>query len=156
MAALVAGVLLALFSPAAATPARSCRGLTDNILCMPLPRSWHRSVGFGHAGGPAAWMLAGNFRFARDAAKHEGTPAVLPHRVLITIGDFPVFKRWSHWPRVRRLHLPGGPVSKRSVYWHVRFGGRALWLSVHFGSRPDPSMRQLVDKRLASVYRRST
>ena len=142
MAALFASIVLA-----------SCPGLTDNILCLPLPRDWHRSVGFGHAGGPAAWMLAGNFPFPKDAAKQEGTPTVPPHRVLISIGDFPVFKRWSHWQRVRRLRLPGPALSKRSVYWHVRFQGRALFLSVHFGSRPDPSMRQLVNRRLASAYR---
>jgi hypothetical protein len=57
--ALLAALMLALGS-------RNCVGLTDNILCMPLPRGWSHSVAFGHTPtGAAAWMHAGNFRFRK-------------------------------------------------------------------------------------------
>jgi len=140
----------------AAGQERSCRGVTDNILCMPLPRGWHRSLGFGVASGkPAAWLLAGNFRFPEDAAKHEGYPHVPRHRVLIWIGDFPVLGPCVHWRRVRRLHLPRGTDEKRLVKWHVRFAGRALFLGVRFGSRPDARALRLVNIRLGAVRRMS-
>jgi hypothetical protein len=153
--ALLAITAFALSTTAAAQSAKrqSCRGLTDNILCMPLPDGWHKSVGFGHAGGPAAWMLAGDFRFQEDAAKHEGWPPVPPHRLLIGVGDFPVFSQWKHWRHVGRLSLPGRMAAKRLVTWHVRFEGRALFLGVRFGSRPDARARRLADERLASVRR---
>ena len=132
-------------SPAVGSP-------TTSSAC-PCRMAGHKSVGFGHAGGPAAWMLAGDFRFQEDAAKHEGWPPVPPHRLLIGIGDFPVFSQWKHWRHVGRLSLPGRMAAKRLVTWHVRFEGRALFLGVHFGSRPDARARRLADERLASVRR---
>lgn len=139
--ALLAAFMLA-FSP------RVCAGLTDNILCMPLPRGWSHRVGFGYARGPAAWMTAGNFRFKRFGAHDEGIPPVPPHGVLITIGDFPrIYNGWQ-WRRVDRLRLP-----KHKLAWRVIFRGRQLFLSVHFGSKPDARMRLLVNQRLAKVRR---
>jgi hypothetical protein len=153
---IIVALALGLGIPARGQPAaeqRRCPGLTDNILCMPLPGGWHGSVGFGFAAGPAAWMLAGNFRFPRDAAKREGWPSVPPQRVLIGIGDFPIRGRRAHWPHARRLRLPADLTAGHLVAWHVRFAGRALFLSVRFGSRPDDYTRRLVDARLASVRR---
>src|SRR6266511_1834082 len=146
MAALVAAVVLAV---------PSCHGLTDGILCMPLPSGWHSAVGPGHTPrGPAAWMLAGNFRFPKDAAKHEASPIVPPQRVLITIGDFPILdKKWERWGRVERVRLPRRSTTKRLVSWHVRFAHCALFLSVRFGSKPDATARRLVNRRLESVRR---
>jgi hypothetical protein len=130
---------------------RHCAGLTDNVLCMPLPPGWSHSVGFGHApGGPAAWMHAGNFHFSRFSARNEGIPRVPGHRVLIVIGDFPrIYNRW-HWRRVNRLRLP-----RDKLAWRVLFHGRSLFLSVHFGSKPDARMRALVNARLRAVRRLS-
>jgi hypothetical protein len=146
--ALLAALMLALGS-------RNCVGLTDNILCMPLPRGWSHSVAFGHTpAGSAAWMHAGNFRFSRSAARNEGFPGVPARRVLITIGDFPVFGNWGRkWPRVDRILLPARSVKERAFAWHVRFAGRALYLSVHFGLHPNTRTRALVNRRLATLGR---
>jgi hypothetical protein len=156
-AVLVTATGLAFAATAASTPgskqAPSCHGVTDNVLCMPLPRGWSHSVGFGVAGGrPAAWMFAGNYFFPRFSGEHEAGPSAPPARkALITIGDFPlgIWGRQWHWRRVDRLRLPD--TEGRKIAWRVRFAGRALFLSVHFGSKPDADMRRLVNARLRSV-----
>jgi hypothetical protein len=145
----VGAVVLASSQASAAPSPRKCQGLTDNILCMPLPRGWSESVGFGHTpAGPAAWMHAGNFHFDRFSARNEGFPRVPAHRVLITIGDFPpIFTNWR-WRHSDRLRLP-----RHKLAWRVIFHGRALFVSVHFGSKPNARTRALVNRRLASVRR---
>lgn len=153
---------MAAFVAALALVTPSCHGLTDNILCMPLPPRWHSSVEFDGM-VTAAWMQAGNFRFRKYA---KASPSVPPHKVLITIGDFPILGNWGKgWRRVQRLrlpnkrpspppHLPGKRSSpERLISWHVRFAHRALFLSAGFGSRPDAAARSLVNRRLASVRR---
>jgi hypothetical protein len=131
-----------------------CHGVDDGTLCIPLPRGWFGSVGFGIVERrSAAWLLAGNFPFSAEAATHEGTPAAPARKVLISVGDFPV-TRWSIHPRrVRRLSLPAMPASKRSIKWNVRFKGRLLFLSVHFGAQPTRETRALVQARLDSIRR---
>jgi hypothetical protein len=142
--AVIAALLLAV------APTR-CNGVTDGILCMRLPSGWSSVVSPGHVGGhPAAYLLAGNFRFHRRP-NQEARPDVPPHKVLIDIADFPLIGRWAHWRRVERLRLP--KTVKRTVSWHVRFAGRALFLSVSFGSKPDARRLALVNARLASVRR---
>jgi hypothetical protein len=137
-----------------AAQGKSCRGSTDGILCVPLPSGWYGSVGSGVADRrPAAWLLVGNFGFPSDAAKHEGRPSVPPHRVLISIGDFPILGRWAHWREAQRLRLPEGSATKREVLWHVRFARRAIFLDVQFGSRQDGRTRRSVNARLDSVRR---
>ena len=136
-------VLVLAFAP------RPCAGLTDNYLCMPLPRGWSHSVGFGVANGRcAAWMWAGNFRFRRFAPYNEGIPDVPRGRMLITIGDFPrIYNGWK-WRRVEHLGLP-----KMKLSWRVKFHDRSLFVSVHFGSKPDARTRRLANDRLRSVRR---
>jgi hypothetical protein len=129
---------------------RSC----GPVLCVPLARGWFSSVGWGVAAGrPAAWLLAGNFPFPADAAAHEGAPPVPPGKVLISIGDFPVLSAFHRWPRVARLRLPRPMTAKQVVSWHVRFSGRAVSLSIRFGSRPDAQTRGLANARLSAIYR---
>ena len=121
---------------------------------MPLPRGWNSSVGLGIVENRrAAWLLAGNFRFPKGAAKHEAEPSVPAHRVLISIGDFPILDQSTAWRRVRRLRLPEGIVTRRLVTWRVRFARRALVLRVRFGSQPDTRSRKLVNRRLATIHR---
>jgi hypothetical protein len=103
---------------------------------------------------PAAWVLFGNFWFPSDAAGHEGIPSVPPGKVLIVLGDWPVVRPYDHWRRVRRLGLPRHSTGKRVVSWHVRFAGRAVSLTVRFGSAPTRRMRDLANAKLMGVHRR--
>jgi hypothetical protein len=153
---LMAGALGATLT-ASARPAESrltFRGNCGPVLCIPPARGWFSSVGPGvSAGRPAAWVLSGNFRFPADAAEHEGGPSVPAAKVLISFGDFPPFGQSVHWPNVKRLRLPRRPVAHRMISWNVRFAGRAVLLSVHFGSRPDAAIRSLVNARLSAIHR---
>lgn len=156
VALLIAAVALGIAPATSAQPAdrRTCPGVSGPALCLPLPRGWFGSVGPGVvAGHPAAYLLAGNFRFSEGAATHEARPPVPPHKVLISIGDFPIVGRALHWQKVQQLRLPRRMVAKRAITWHVRFAGSAVSLSVQFGSKPDARSRTLVDARLASVRR---
>jgi len=75
----------------------------------------------------------------------RGTARVPRHKVLISIGDFPILGAWGRgWPRPGRLRLPRSSAPKRSIGWRVRFGGPALFLLVRFGSKPDRHTRRLV------------
>jgi hypothetical protein len=130
------------------------RGNCGPVLCIPTPQGWFSSVGPGVVDfHPAAWLLAGNFWFPGDAAGHEGTPSVPPGKVLISIGDFPVVSAFAQWHRVQRLRLPRHSGAKRVLSWHVRFAGRAVFLSVSFGSAPSPRMRRLANARLLAIHR---
>ena len=151
----VTAILLALTIPAgAAGNERTCHGVTDGRLCMPLPRGWHSSVGPGVVSGRwAAWTLAGNFSFPADSAKHEGLPDVPPGKVVISIGDFPLLGASRRWQRARRLKMPFLGSTRRESEWHRRFLGRALYLTVRFGSDPTPGLRRLVDRQLAGIRR---
>jgi hypothetical protein len=142
-------------------PARPAEGrlpLRSNCgpaLCVRLARGWFSSVGPGVAAGrPAAWLLAGNFRFPADAAAHEGAPSVPAGKVLISVGDFPIVSASVQWAPVARLRLPRSSVAKRVASWYVRFLGRAVIVRVRFGSRPDSRLRSLANARLSAVYRR--
>jgi hypothetical protein len=141
-----------------ARPAESRSTLTGNcgpVLCFSAARGWFGSVGPGVvAGRSAAWLLAGNFRIPADAAEQEGTPSVPPGKLLISFSDFPLVGRSARWPRAKRLGLPRRPVVRRVVAWHVRFAGRALSLSVRFGSTPDAALRSLANARLSAIHRR--
>jgi hypothetical protein len=131
-----------------------CRGITGATLCVPLPRGWFGSVGTGIAARrSAAWLLAGDFRFPSDAAAHEGLPSVPAHRVIISVGDFPLSLSLRHLPRVKRLQLPPAKKPSRLVTWRVRFSGRDVRLTVRYGSRPTASERALVNRRLAAIRR---
>jgi hypothetical protein len=99
-------------------------------------------------------MLAGNFRFASNyAGTHEGIPAVPRGKVLIALGDMIPVGRARHWPPVQRLDLSQRPIIKRAVSWHIRFAGRAVSVTVTFGSKPDAHTIGLVGAVLASVSR---
>jgi hypothetical protein len=152
--ALLAIPLALTISPGAIRTERTCHGVTDGWLCMPLPRGWHSSVGPGVASGRwAAWILAGNFAFPPDRAKREGLPSVPPGKLVISIGDFPVLGSSRSWRRARRLELPARDRTSRELNWRVRFLGRALNLTVRFGSTPTPALRNLANQRLAAVRR---
>jgi hypothetical protein len=99
-------------------------------------------------------VLFGNFWFPADAAGHEAKPSVPPGKALIVLGDFPVLRPYTHWPHVRRLRLPRDAAAKRVVRWHVRFAGRAVFLTVRFGSAPTRQMRSLANAKLMAVYRK--
>jgi hypothetical protein len=131
------------------------RGNCGPALCFSVERGWYGSVGPGVVNArPAAWVLEGNFWFPADSAGHEGNPSVPQGRVLIALGDFPVVRRYNRWRRVGRLRLPQHATAKRVVSWHVRFAGRALFLTVRFGSAPTRNMRRLANAKLMAVYRR--
>jgi hypothetical protein len=166
--------LLVLSVPSAfASPPRV---VTDGTLQIPLADGWFGSVGpgFQRVRGythNVAWIVAGNFRFPRDAAQHEGGP-VPPRRKLVTaIGDFVLTSSSLRLPLVTRLHLPRHP-SKEPLFWivrrgekarpaargetflwHVRFKGRDLHLDVQFGSKPGRRMIRLANRVLGAVNR---
>src|SRR6266542_1723172 len=61
-----------------------------------------------------AWILAGNFRFPKNAARHENGAIPPLHKLLIAIGDFVVTSIPLQSPLVTRLHLPRHPSGVRS------------------------------------------
>ena len=130
------------------------RGHCGPALCIRAERGWFGSVGPGCC-PPAAWVLFGNFRLPADAAGHEGYPSVPPGKVLIAFGDFPVVGTKARWRRVTRLRLPAKhPTRTRLVSWHVRFAGRAVYVDVKFGSRPNARTWRLANANLATVHRK--
>jgi hypothetical protein len=132
------------------------RSVTDGVLRVPVPYGGTVSINPGfQESRPVAWILVGNFRFPADwGAKHrEGTPTVPSDGILITVGDFIPDAYSSDWRSVRRLHLPSSPTASQVVSWNVRFAGRALRLSVHFGSMPDQPRRALANALLAGIRR---
>lgn len=132
------------------------RSVTDGVLRVPVPYGGTGSINPGfQESRPVAWILVGNFRFPADwGAKHrEGTPTVPSDAILVTVGDFIPDAYSSDWPSVRRLHLRSSPRASQVVSWNVRFAGRALRLSVHFGSVPDQGRRALANALLAGIRR---
>jgi hypothetical protein len=132
------------------------RSITDGVLRVPVPHGGTGSINPGfQRGRPVAWILVGNFRFPADwGAKHpEGTPTLPSDGILVTVGDFIPNAYSSGWPSVRRLHLPSAPAASRAVSWNVRFAGRALRLSVQFGSVPNAGSRALANALLAGIRR---
>jgi hypothetical protein len=132
------------------------RSITDGVLRVPVPHGGTGSINPGfQRGRPVAWILVGNFRFPADwGAKHrEGTPTVPSDGILVTVGDLIPDAYSSGWPSVRRLHLPSAPATSRVVSWNVRFAGRALRLSVQFGSVPNAGSRALANALLARIRR---
>jgi hypothetical protein len=161
MARLIVLAMAALGVDAAANAAQpsvaACRGVDGAKLCIGLPPGWYGSVAFGYVGRQsAAWMLAGNFRIPGDAAQQQALPSVPEGRVLISVGDFPVDERSApgatRWTRVSRLRL-GPAVREKNVVRNVRFAGRAVRLTVRFGSAPTPRTRALVNERLLALRR---
>jgi hypothetical protein len=129
--------------------------VSDGILRVPLAKGWSGSVGHGtESGRPVAWILVGDFAFpATYAASHEGIPSVPRRKLLISIGDFIVTGPATHWRRTRTLRLPRDAARRRAVAWHVRFAGRAVLVSVHFGSRPTSAALARCNRALAGVRR---
>jgi len=139
---------------AGAAQSFASRGDCGPGLCLSTPPGWSNSVGLGVVNSrKAAWLLLGDFWFPPDAAGHEGGPSVPAGKILISIGDFPVVAAFAHWRHVRRLRLPQRSTTKRAVSWHVRFAGRAVFLSVNFGSTPSPRARRLASARLLAIHR---
>jgi hypothetical protein len=137
-------------------PHSTPRHVTDGVLRVPVPTGGTGSINRGFQGRhPVASILVGSFRFPGDwGAEHrEDTPTVPRDGFLIVIGDFVRAAYSSDWPSVRRLHLPSSRRTTRVVSWNVRFGGRALRLSVRFGSVPDEQRRALVNVVLAGIRR---
>jgi hypothetical protein len=132
------------------------RTITDGVLRVPVPRGGTGSVNPGfQENRRVAWILVGNFRFPADwGARHrEGTPTVPSDGILVVVGDFIPHAYSSGWPSVRRLHLPSAPAASRVVTWNVRFAGRALRLSVQFGSVPNAGSRALANALLVRIRR---
>jgi hypothetical protein len=71
--------------------------------------------------------------------------------VLITIGDFFPTSRSLHWLAVKQLRVPRNPLRQNGWWWRVRFRGRAVVLSVRFGSKPDAATVARADRVLAAV-----
>jgi hypothetical protein len=130
--------------------------ITDGVLRVPVPHGGTGSIipGF-QRGRRVAWILVGNFRFPADwGTKHrEGTPTVPSDGILVVVGDFIPDAYSSGWQSARRLHLPSSPTASRVVSWNVRFEGRALRLSVQFGSVPDERSHALANALLARIRR---
>jgi hypothetical protein len=130
------------------------RTVSGPALTLALPPGWDGSVGFGNDGGrPAAWILAASFSIPSAAARHEGLPSVPAGGVLVSIGDFPLDTpaqaRWPHVTRLRLRHVP----TRRRWSTHVRFAGRAVRLTIVFGSRPSARTVYAVNRLLASAHR---
>jgi hypothetical protein len=87
-----------------------------------------------------------------DSTQYRNPSALPDGKVLISISDFPVYSASVRWPRVARLRLPRSATAKRVVFRHVRFSGRAVRLSVHFGSKPDRQMRGSTNTALFAVH----
>jgi hypothetical protein len=139
--------------PSGGTSGIGPRSITDGVLRVPVPHGGTGSINPGfQRGRPVAWILVGNFRFPADwGTKHrEGTPTVPGDGILVTIGDFIPDGYSSGWPSVRRLHLPSVPAASRVVSWNVRFAGRAVRLSVQFGSVPNAGSRAFANAHLVS------
>jgi len=132
------------------------RSISDGVLRVPVPHGGTGSINSGfQQGRPVAWILVGNFRFPADwGAKHrEGTPTVPRDGILLVVGDFIPDAYSSDWPSVRRLRLPSSPTASHVVSWNVRFGGRALRLSVQFGSLANERGLRLANALLAGIRR---
>jgi hypothetical protein len=129
--------------------------LSDGNLRLQIPCAWSDSINPGFDGNkPAAWLMAGNFRFVGDwRSTHKGTPRVPKGGALIVIGDFPLASQTAagKWPGVRQLGLPSTRLAGRETSWQVRFRGRALLLTVAFGPQASGETVRLVDKALASA-----
>jgi len=170
---MLALLVLAVPSALASAP----RVVTDGTLQIPLADGWFGSVGPGFqvVRGKTynvAWISAGNFRFPRNAAQHEGGAIPPRHKLLIAIGDFVVTSSSLRSLLVTRLHLPRHPSSEPLFWivrpgekarpaprgerflWHVRFKGRDLHLDVKFGSKPGTRMIELANRVLGSVSRK--
>jgi hypothetical protein len=128
---------------------------SDGILRFRLPCGWTFSFGPGiERGENAAWVLLGNFPFPDDyAATHEGAPDVPKNALLVGIGDMSLraHPEALDWPSVQRLRLPTPRIEGRSFLWRVRFAGRALTITVRFGSEPTTEAVRLVNAVLASA-----
>jgi hypothetical protein len=145
-------IAIALAAIGSNTSSARDRFVSDDILRLPVPPGWVGSVGPGMQGSHhVAWILAGDFVLPNDAASHEGTPAVPVHRMLISIGDFFPQGQSLHWPHVSVLREPRSLLLRNGVWWRVRFGGRALAISVRFGSSPTTTSIARVDRVLAQV-----
>ena len=133
-------------------------GVSDNVLRASVPRGWSSSVAFGTQvvggrGNQVAWLMIGSFPFSTSAASREGGPAVARGRVLVAIGDFLPTSDSHRLPVVRRLRIPTGSRPNLRIVWSVRFAGRALRLSVEFGSAPSVKQIARANVVLASVGR---
>jgi hypothetical protein len=147
-------VTTTLFLASASIGTAAGRYVSDNVFRVPLAPGWFGSVAFGGGppGPPPAWIEVGNFFIPSDyASTHEGGPAVPRGKVLIALGDFAISASSRSWRQVDRIRLPQRHMTRRSVVWHVRFHGRALWLNVQFGSLPNARDRALANAVLASV-----
>lgn len=129
--------------------------LSDGTLRLQIPCAWSDSTSPGFEGNqPAAWLMAGNFRFPGELrSPHKGTPRVPKRGALIVIGDFPLASRPTarKWPRVTQLDLPSTELVGRETRWQVRFIGRALLLTVTLGPLASEETVRLVNKALASA-----
>jgi hypothetical protein len=139
-------VALALFAAAGATAG----DVSDGSIRARLPEGWRASVAPGvQSGHRVAWILLADFPLAADAATMEGGPNVPGHKALVAIGDSVPVGIAANWRRVNRVALPH--LHGRHASWNVRFGRRALRLTVSFGSRPTIDARRAVENVLASI-----
>jgi hypothetical protein len=130
------------------------RVVSDGVLRVSVPRGWSTSVAPGWQGAHrVAWILAGDLKLGPDAAAREGGPPVSAQRVLVAIGDFVAAGPAIRWPAVGRLVPPRAVLRGRQEWWRVRFAGRALAISLRFGSRPTPALAAQAEMVLASVTR---
>jgi hypothetical protein len=144
-AAVVAGLV------SCTVAAAGTSNVSDGSIRARLPDGWHASVAPGvQAGRRVAWILLADFPLAADAATLEGGPSVPRHKVLVAVGDFVPVGIAADGRRVNSVVLPAANRS-RHVSWNVRFAGRALRLSVSFGSTPTNHTRQAVERVLASI-----
>jgi hypothetical protein len=138
------------------TGAMGSHSITDGVLRVPVPHGGTGSINPGfQRGRPVAWILVGNFRFPANwgATHREGAPMVPSDGILVVVGDFIPDAYSSGWQSARRLHLPSSRTASRVVSWNVRFEGRALRLSVQFGSVPDERSHALANALLARIRR---
>jgi hypothetical protein len=135
--------------------------LTDGTLRASVPETWSRSVSFGteavaRSDSTVAWLLVGSFasRAMRPAAR--AAQPFRPGKVLVAIGDFVPTAQTRPWTSVRRVQIPLRWSGRRRLSWSVLFAGRALRLSVEFGSPPTAPLVAEAAAVLASLSRCAT
>jgi hypothetical protein len=148
-AAIVAGA-------AAASPSVSS-SISDGVLKLALPHGWFGSVAPGGViihqhPRAAAWILVGDYRtLLNHNPTAEGMPTPPRGRVAVSIGDFPETADTRAWPTLRPLALskPGTPTNQ--ITRHALFHGRAVTVTVRFGSAATTAGLARVNELLAGL-----
>jgi hypothetical protein len=138
--ALTAASCLLVAAGAAAASPTATSSISDGVLKLALPLGWFGSVAPGtviirQSPHTASWMLVGDYHaFLTRSPTAEGMPKVPRGRVVVSIGDFPASVNTRAWLPLRPLAVSRLEVHTTQITRHVRFHGRAIIVTVRFGS----------------------